>query len=162
MELWTDRKKCGSVQKRSPSSYDCPEPMLARKGGRHRVDRVLGFFSNRPNWDSPTSPPHQLASVSSPSFVSGWGGGGYTLACGRGCGGSQFRRGDGHCATLGIYVLCEESGHWYFACGVDKFNVRGERMLPTVSVSWPGRFYPHHWRRVLSSVRCIKGRWLWS
>ncbi len=52
----------------------------------HRVDRVLDFFSSRPNWDFP---------------------GGYTLACGRGGGGgSQFRRGDRHCGTLGLYVLC--------------------------------------------------------
>ncbi len=33
-----------------------------------------------------------------------FGGGGYTLARGRGGGGSQFGRGDRHCGTLGIYV----------------------------------------------------------
>jgi hypothetical protein len=39
----------------------------------HRVDRVLGFFSSRPNWGPP--PPLPQASVS-PSFDSGGGGGG--------------------------------------------------------------------------------------
>jgi hypothetical protein len=29
----------------------CPHPIL------HRVDRVLGFFSSRPNWNTPTSSP---------------------------------------------------------------------------------------------------------
>ncbi len=43
-------------------------------------------------------PPHPQARLSPP--------GQDTLACGRGGGGSQFRRGDRHCGTLGIYVLC--------------------------------------------------------
>ncbi len=41
----------------------------------HRVDRALGFFSNRPNWDPP--PPHPQASES-PSLFPGED----TLACG--------------------------------------------------------------------------------
>jgi hypothetical protein len=49
---------------------------LAR-GQRHRVDRVLGYFSSRRNWDTPTQP----AGVSArPPFGSG----GDTLARGRG------------------------------------------------------------------------------
>ncbi len=36
-------------------------------------------------------------------------GGGDTLACGKGGGGSQFGRGDRHYGTLGIYVLCAPS-----------------------------------------------------
>ncbi len=49
-----------------------------------RGDRVLSLFSSRPNWDSP---PRQIA-------------------CRRGGGESQFGRGDRHCGSLGIYVLC--------------------------------------------------------
>ena len=48
------------------------------------IDRVLSLFSSRPNWDPP---PRQIA-------------------CRRGGGESQFRRGDRHCGSLGIYVLC--------------------------------------------------------
>jgi hypothetical protein len=70
----------------------------------HRVDRVLGFFSSRPNWD-----PHTLTRrwwLFPPPFVKGGGGTHYTVACGGG--GGQLERGDRHCGTLGIYeVLCE-------------------------------------------------------
>jgi hypothetical protein len=58
--------------------------------GAHRVDRVLGIFSSRPNWRIGIpypSPAHSLA--------------------GEGVFGSQFGRGDRHCGTLGIYVPCE-------------------------------------------------------
>jgi hypothetical protein len=68
-------------------------------GTAHRVDRVLGFFSSRPNWDPPTPSP---AGECVPLFGSG----GDTLACGKGGGGSQFGRGDRHYGTLSIYVLC--------------------------------------------------------
>jgi hypothetical protein len=61
----------------------------------HRVDRVLGFFSSRPNWDSTMHSltrrracPHHLVQR----------GGGDTLACERG--GSQFQRGDVHCSNV--------------------------------------------------------------
>ncbi len=54
----------------------------------HRVDRVLGFFSSRPNWGPP--PPLPQASVSS-SFDSDGGGG--TLARGSGGGGSNSDEG---------------------------------------------------------------------
>jgi hypothetical protein len=78
--------------------------VLVDREGR-RVDRVLGFLSSRPNWDSPT--PSPAGKCVPPSFGSG--GLEYTLACGRrsGGGGSQFRRGY-TCTvhgTLGIYVL---------------------------------------------------------
>jgi hypothetical protein len=55
----------------------------------HRVDRMLCFFSSR--WNCPP-PPHPLTRrrVSSPLLGSGGRG---TLTCGRGGGGSQFRRG---------------------------------------------------------------------
>ncbi len=49
----------------------------------YRVDRVLGFFSSRPNWDPHT--PSPAGECVSPPLV--WGGG-YTLACGKRGGGS--------------------------------------------------------------------------
>jgi hypothetical protein len=64
----------------------------------NRVDIVLGFFSSRPNWDPPIPSP---AAECVPHLVQG-----VQFACRRGLGGSQFRRGDRHCGTLGIYVLC--------------------------------------------------------
>jgi hypothetical protein len=69
----------------------------------HRVDRVLSFLYDRPNWDSPPHPlaRRQVCTPPPPQFQ--WEG---TLACGRGGGGSQFQRGDRHCGTLGIHVLC--------------------------------------------------------
>ncbi len=66
----------------------------------HRVDRVLGFFSSRPNWDSPT--PSTPSVCAPPRF----GGGGGTLACGRRDVGSKFRRGDRHSGTLDINLIC--------------------------------------------------------
>jgi hypothetical protein len=59
---------------------------------------VLGFFSGRPNWDSPT--PSTQASVSPLPLVPVEGG---KLACVRGGGGSQFGRGDRH-VVLFIYT----------------------------------------------------------
>jgi hypothetical protein len=68
---------------------------------QHTVDRVVGFFSSRPTWDSPSpSPPGEYA----PPFGSR--GEGNTLACGRGGRGRpQFGREDRHCDTLGIHVM---------------------------------------------------------
>ncbi len=45
---------------------------------RHRVDRVLGFFSSRPSWDSP--PPHPQASVPLNWVQVGGGGGTQSIA----------------------------------------------------------------------------------
>jgi hypothetical protein len=62
------------------------------KRQERRVDRVLGFFSSRPNWNPP--PPHPQASVSPPPFGSGgggWGGAGDTLPCRRRGGGVPIR-----------------------------------------------------------------------
>jgi hypothetical protein len=64
---------------------------------------VLSFFSSRQNWVSPT--PFTRRRVCSvrppPPLVPG-----DTFAWGRGGGVSQSGRGDRHCGTLGIYVLC--------------------------------------------------------
>ncbi len=72
---------------------------------RHRVDRVLGFFCSRPNWDSPTpSPPGECA----PPFGPGGGRRGrHTRFRERGLGESQFRRGNNiHCDTLFSIYKC--------------------------------------------------------
>jgi hypothetical protein len=83
---------------------------------QHRVGRVLRFFSNHRNWDSPTPSP---AGECAPPFVSG----GRGAACGRGGGGVPipFRRGDIHCGTLGIYYLgvCSVNGGG-FGAGLTK------------------------------------------
>jgi hypothetical protein len=62
---------------------------------RHRVDRVLSFFSSRRNWDFPN--PLPAGEYASPPLVPG--GGAHSLAR-KGVGESQFRRGDIHCGTL--------------------------------------------------------------
>ncbi len=62
------------------------------------------LFSSRRNWDSPNPTPHPQASVHlPPSLVPG--GGAHSQAR-EGVGEFQFRRGDIHCGTLYIYVLC--------------------------------------------------------
>jgi hypothetical protein len=63
----------------------------------HRVGRVLSLFSSRRNWDSPK-----------PSPAGGSGGRG-TLIGEKGGGRVPipFRRGDVHCGTLHMFVLCE-------------------------------------------------------
>ncbi len=66
---------------------------------RHKVDRVLGFFSSHPNWDRRRVPP---------PFSSG----GDTLARVIGREGPQFGRGDIHCGTLGtVYMHFVCYGH---------------------------------------------------
>ncbi len=71
--------------------------------GTHRVDRVLGFLSSRLNWDLLAPSP---AGKCAPRFGSG---GGHTGLREKG---SQFRRGDRHCGTLGIFVLCAGIRQW--------------------------------------------------
>ncbi len=60
------------------------------------------LFSSRRNLDSP-NPSH--AGECAPPTPRFWGGGAHSLARER-LGESQFRRGDIHCGTLYIYVLC--------------------------------------------------------
>ncbi len=57
----------------------------------HRVDRVLDFFSSRPNWDSPT--PSPAGECVPPPLVPLEGGGGHSLAE-QGVGESQFGQGN--------------------------------------------------------------------
>jgi hypothetical protein len=67
----------------------------------HRVGRVLSFFSSRQNWDSPN--PLPAGESAPPPLIPR--GGAHSLAR-KGVGESQFRRGDIHCGTLYMYVLC--------------------------------------------------------
>ncbi len=67
----------------------------------HRVDRVLGFFSSRPNWFGHPPPPHPQVSVSPPLWFRGKD----RLACGRGSVGSQIGWGDRHYGNLGLCIL---------------------------------------------------------
>jgi hypothetical protein len=67
---------------------------------QHRVDRVLGFFASRSNWDLPPPPP---AGECAPPWFPGGGWGAHSLA-GVGVGESQFGRGDKYYGTLGTYV----------------------------------------------------------
>ncbi len=67
----------------------------------HRVGRALSFFSSRRNCDSPNTSP--AAECAPPPRT---GGGGAHSPAGEGLGESQLRRGDIHCGTLYIYVLC--------------------------------------------------------
>ncbi len=77
------------------------EHCLTDTGDTHRIDRVLGFFSSRPNWDSPT--PSPAGECVPPPLVPAEG---HTCLRERG---SQFGQGDRHCGTLGIIVLCEDT-----------------------------------------------------
>jgi hypothetical protein len=91
------------------------------KGQDHRVDRLLGFFSSRPNWDHPLS--HPQASVSPPLWFLGEA---YSLG-GEGVWGSQFGRGDRHCRTLSINELCNQTEYKgkYIHCS-NQMDVRAQ------------------------------------
>jgi hypothetical protein len=72
----------------------------------HRVDRVLSFFSSRPNWDSPT-PSHAGECVYSfLLFGSGRRGMAHSLAGEEGGGSLISDEGTG---TLVLFVLCDDS-----------------------------------------------------
>ncbi len=64
-------------------------------GSYHRVDRLLGFFSSRPNRDPPT--PSPTGDCVPPPLVPG----GHTRACGEGWGRVTIRT-RGQCGTPGI------------------------------------------------------------
>ncbi len=97
----------------------------------HRVDRVLGFFLQ----SSESGFPHPLTSrrVRPPPF---WFGGEGKHSQG-GEGGSQFRRGDRHCGTLGIYVLCVGSGSrkMYAQIGYSLYNLFKDHVF-SFHVGW--------------------------
>ncbi len=49
-------------------TFTLSDAMFCSSTINHRVDRVLGFFSNCPNWDSPSL---SLADECAPTFGSG-------------------------------------------------------------------------------------------
>ncbi len=67
----------------------------------YRLNRVLGFFSSRWNWDPP--PPHPQASVSPALWFRGGGGVTHSLAGEGWVGGPQLAGEHRHCGTLSIY-----------------------------------------------------------
>jgi hypothetical protein len=69
----------------------------------HRVDRVLGSFSSRPNWDSPT--PSPAGKCAPPPLVPG---GTHSLE-GEGLGDPNYNEGTDTVVLSGhyIYVLCD-------------------------------------------------------
>jgi hypothetical protein len=64
---------------------------MVRQGNQHRVDRVLGFFSSRPYWVSPT--PSSAGERVTPPLVGGGGGGIHTHWRERECGGPNADEG---------------------------------------------------------------------
>jgi hypothetical protein len=74
---------------------------------RHRVDRVLGFFSCPPNWDPPT---HSSPGECVPPSL--WFQGGHTRL--REKGGSQFGRGDRHCMWYSRYEYTDKKENQIF------------------------------------------------
>jgi hypothetical protein len=79
----------------------------------HREGRVLSFFSSRRIWDSPN-----LSTAGEYAPPSASGGRGKLAMAREGLGESQFRRGDIHCVTLYIYVLCAFP-HPIFTASID-------------------------------------------
>ncbi len=86
------------------------EVTTLQNGVEHRVDRVLGFFSNRPNWEPPSPPP--------PAGERGWGGGGSHFGRGdRLCRYSRYiymyfvgwRKGGGSCRSVVGHSMCLNS-----------------------------------------------------
>ncbi len=74
---------------------------------RHRIGRVLSFFSSRRNWDSPN--PSTAGECTPPPHGSGGRG---TLAGERGYGRVPIPTRGKHCGTLYIYVLCYSRCTW--------------------------------------------------
>ncbi len=105
---------------------------------QHRVGRVLSFFSSRRNWNSTNPSP---AGECAPPFSGGRG----TLACGKGVGESQFRRG-GHTqwySLYSIYVLTyvtviplerDAARYSWVAYCHASYSMRDMKLLPTGEV----------------------------
>jgi hypothetical protein len=92
----------------------------------HRVYRVPGILSSRPNWVPPTPPARECCP--STLFVQK---GRHTRFLGRGCEGTQFRRRDRHSGTLCTYIIIplrskpfvtEHSGKTFAIFEQDKFK----------------------------------------
>jgi hypothetical protein len=73
------------------------------EGQYHRVDRVLTFFSSRPNWDSPSPSPAGECAPPPPLYP----GGGYTRLRVRGCGSpnsNDGRKGLAFCLLCALHM----------------------------------------------------------
>jgi hypothetical protein len=77
----------------------------------HRVDRVPGFFSSRPNWDSPSPSGESVP----PPFGSG--GEVYTLAEGRGGGGPSSDEGTDTVVLYEYMYFVVSTDGWGGMCG---------------------------------------------
>ncbi len=89
-------------------SSKCPILLHQTLPSFHREGRVLSFFSSRRNWDCPNPSTAAACAPPPPPLRLVPGGGALSLAR-EGVGESQFRRGNMHCGTLYIYVLCASS-----------------------------------------------------
>jgi hypothetical protein len=74
---------------------------------RHKLGRVLSFFSSRRIWDSPT---HSPAGDCVPPLVGS--GGVAALACSRGGEGVPIPTRDIHCGTLHIHERCDDDRYY--------------------------------------------------
>jgi hypothetical protein len=94
---WSQQAKC---RKKKPfvNIFQSNSTIMNRRARRvHRVDRVPGFPSSRPNWLPP--PPRPQVSVDLPPFGNKWR---KTHSLAKEGAGSQFARRDRHSGTLGM------------------------------------------------------------
>ncbi len=87
---------------KNPSAFSYNFPLEPRESNPQSRQSARLFFQS-----SELELPHPLTRRRVCSPLLWFGGEGSQLARGRGVGGSQFRRGDRHCDTLGIFVLCD-------------------------------------------------------
>jgi hypothetical protein len=120
----------------------------------NRVDRVLGFFSSRPNWDSPS--PSPTGECVAPSFGSGRGT--VHTAMGRGGGGGGgpgSDEGETLWYTLGKYVLCGVGKYCSSGQGTEDERGTEQALLDKEKEdcsSWEGkRVHPPHERRIVEA-----------
>jgi hypothetical protein len=94
------QKRMNSTE--GPAYYLCPLRIVASV--RHRADRVLGFFSSRPNWDPPTPLTRKRVCAPLPHFGSE--GEGHTRLREMGWGSPNSDEGTDTVYSKYIYVLC--------------------------------------------------------
>ncbi len=117
-------------------------PRLMSSNCKHLDHReVLSFISSRRNWDSPNP---SAAGECAPPPPPVLGGGIHSLAR-EGLGESQCRRGDIHCGTLYIYVLCDLDPPYFSLPTIFKqlflLAVSSQHQLPFPFLSSVGRWF---------------------